>query len=303
MDCAALLSLFLPLATALPPPADLSAPSFRRLAAAGTATNRWIELRGRTFSLRDEFSIPTGRALRIRGPGHIIGDSHSLFKLAGRSCLECETGVRLSHRASPQRAHRRELGAAVFALGKSHVLLRNVSITSERGFGVWMVQRARVELMDGSDLHHCGRSAIVAFGKAQLSMVDSSVRRAHLHGVCARGDSQLLLRRTRIEECGVRGCYAYHNASLELQHCTLAANGRAVAEAVADGLARRPTATLQVEALRREDRARLRVEGCRLVRNVGDGLRVAGHVELHCDGLVHGGGIDDVTRVGGHAEL
>ena len=171
MDCAALLSLFLPLATALPPPADLSAPSFRRLAAAGTATNRWIELRGRTFSLRDEFSIPTGRALRIRGPGHIIGDSHSLFKLAGRSCLECETGVRLSHRASPQRAHRRELGAAVFALGKSHVLLRNVSITSERGFGVWMVQRARVELMDGSDLHHCGRSAIVAFGTAEVYQI------------------------------------------------------------------------------------------------------------------------------------
>lgn len=62
---------------------------------------------------------------------------------------------------------------------------------------------------------------------------------------------------------------------------------------------------LQVEALRPEDCARLRIggAGCELERNVGEGLRVAGRVRLECDGLAHEVELGAVTELGGDATL
>jgi hypothetical protein len=98
-----------------------------------------------------------------------VGDPHSLFKVGGnRALLEAED-VEFVHVASAARRERRELGAAVFVLGKAEAKLTNCSLTSEQGFGMWLSQKARVRARR-CRLANCGRSAIVMFGHGALQV-------------------------------------------------------------------------------------------------------------------------------------
>lgn len=247
--------------------AGLSMPSLSRLAAAAISTGRPIELAGRTLSLAAEVRLPPGSTLAIRGPGAIVGDGHSLFRVSGgASMLLSLDGVDLVHCASAARAQRHELGAAVFALGKARVQLHNCTVSSEAGFGIWMVQRSRVSA-SGCRIRDCGRSAVVSFNDARLRMSGCELSDAAQHGVCARGDSRVELRGCRVLRAGVRGIYAYHNASLVLRGVEVSGTRDASAAAV------------QIEALRPEDRASLTMDAeCRLTGNAGEDLRVAGAV-------------------------
>ena len=260
----------------------LRAPSLSRLAHAGIRTGRTVELRGRTLSLRDEFVLPAGANLTIRD-GSIIGDGHALFKLSRNRARLVIEDCDVRHLASQDRSARRELGAAIFAMAaNSQVTLNNCTISSEAGYGLWLVQRASASL-SACLVAPCGRSGVVLFGRARLDAAGSTIDGAGLHGICMRGDSISSLVDCVVSNSGVRGIYAYHNATLSLE--------RTCVEGTRDASA----AAVQIEALRPEDRATLYMDdGCVLRNNAGEDLRVSGRVDVI---RLPGGGQEQVRGV------
>ena len=122
------------------------------------------------------------------------------------------------------------------------------TVSSEAGYGIWMVQAPAVSVVGaGTAVADCGRSGVACFGSGRLEVKHgAAVLRSALHGVCARGGSEVVLGpRAAVAASGARGVYAYHNASL-----TLALPGVAVT-ATAEPRA----SAVQVEALRDCDRA------------------------------------------------
>ena len=236
-------------------------------------SGRSIELRGRTLALRQEVYVPAGSRLSVVGPGTLIGDDHSLIRAAGNNQRVELVNVTLVHCASPRRTERRKMGSVVYALGKSHVSLRGCHLTSQQGFGVWAVQKARVELSGGCVIHDCGRSGVVCFGQPTVQLRDSEIANAAMHGICARGGSRVALAGTRVVDCGVRAIYAYHNVSLELRNTSVT------------GTRDEYGAAVQVEALRAGDQCELLMdESCRLAGNRGAGLVVKGDVVVRDGG-------------------
>lgn len=141
-------------------------------------------------------------------------------------------------------------------------------MSSERGFGLWLVQRSKA-MLSRCLLSHCGRSGVVAFGHSRLDLHDTTIEGAALHGVCMRGNTRASLVNCVVSKAGVRGVYAYHNATLSLTRTRVEGTQDASAAAV------------QVEALRPEDKARLTMDAaCVLRDNAGEGLLVKGAVEV-----------------------
>ena len=202
----------------------------------------------------------------MSGPGKIVGDPHSLFKVGGnRALLEAED-VEFVHVASAARRERRELGAAVFVLGKAEAKLTNCSLTSEQGFGMWLSQKARVRARR-CRLANCGRSAIVMFGHGALDLVDCNITTPGMHGICARGNTRVEATACRVADALTRGIFAYENATLQLAACAVTGTQDA-------GLA-----ALQVEALEPSDCATLTMDSaCTFSENRGVDIHVAGTV-------------------------
>ena len=243
--------------------------AFAREASAASTSGAPLRLRGRTLTLAEPYKLAAPREeLAVVGPGQIVGRGHSLFRVAGRQRLSLE-GLELRHECSS--ADRREVGAAVFALGRARAELRDCALSSEHGFGVWLVQRARAELR-GCAVGPCGRSGVVCFGDARLDAVGTTVRGAAPHGVCARGRARIALCECALDACGSRGAYAYHNATLELVACTISRTRDPAAAAI------------EADSRRVDDRARLVVRECKFDGNAGARMRVRGSVDADVDG-------------------
>ncbi len=232
-------------------PHQISERSFRRLVAAAQRCQRPLRLKGRTVELLEGLSLSSSLPLTIAGPGTIASEGHAVFTVGGnRQRLEL-TGpaLRIVHRASAARTSRRETGAALFCRGKARVRVSGgCTVSSEAGYGIWMVQAPAVSVVGaGTAVADCGRSGVACFGSGRLEVKHgAAVLRSALHGVCARGGSEVVLGpRAAVAASGARGVYAYHNASL-----TLALPGVAVT-ATAEPRA----SAVQVEALRDCDRA------------------------------------------------
>lgn len=170
--------------------------------------------------------------------------------------------------------------------------MKDCSVSSEAGYGLWLVQRASVELED-SVVENCGRSGAVLFGYGRISLDRTTVRRCLLQGICARGDSKILLSDVIVEHSGLRGVYAYHNSTVVFRGPVLVQGTQA------------PFASaVHIEALRPGDKATLscqpqritepleencligseRLDGLlQLVDNAGHGLSVSGNVAVECD--------------------
>uniref|UniRef100_A0A7S2FXQ3 Right handed beta helix domain-containing protein n=1 Tax=Octactis speculum TaxID=3111310 RepID=A0A7S2FXQ3_9STRA len=242
-------------------PTVLNEAAFARLAEASIRAGRALELKGRTVLLNNNFK-PKG-ALHLMGPGRIDGTGHSVFQLGGRRQRMSLTGVEIRHLCVSD--DRREVGAAIFALGNSRVDLANCSVSSLRGYGVWIVQRGSVTAKHCL-VSDCGRSGIVSFGDGSIVLDHCHVSRAAVHGVCVRGRSSVDIIASTISDSGTRGIYAYHNATLRMRDSTVTGTQDPSAHAV------------QVEALRSEDTVRLLIEDCRIDGNRGGGLLTAGNV-------------------------
>ena len=160
---------------------------FARLAAAAISTGRPLRLTNRSVQLHAPFRLRSSQRLTIVG-GDFHGDGHSLFQVEGsRQGLLDLRGVRLLHASSAERSERRESvaarkrplhvasagfkpprrarGAAIFVRGKGQLALERCELSSETGFGLWLVQRARAAARD-SHFHGGRRSSIVAFEQA-----------------------------------------------------------------------------------------------------------------------------------------
>ena len=138
---------------------------------------------------------------------------------------------------------------------------------------MWAVQRANVSLRNGCEIRGCGRSGIVSFGNARVSVRESNISHSALHGICARGASHIELADAAITNSGVRGVYVYHNVTLEMRRSSVVGTRDAQAAAV------------QVEALRPGDQCRLRMDDrCRVEGNRGQGVVVKGNVAVEALG-------------------
>ena len=151
-------------------PSDiLSDRDFTRLASAAIRTGSVLDLSHSSVELKEPFKLGSDDVLRITG-GTIVGDGHTLFQVqtSRKGLLELR-GCELRHLPSVERSAKSSLGAALFARGKGRVALHDCTVTSQAGFGVWLVQKAQAEL-HGCTVPRCGRSSVVAFEKARLDV-------------------------------------------------------------------------------------------------------------------------------------
>ena len=179
---------------------------FADLCAGAIAGQGVLNLAGRMVELRAPFVMKGAARLRVAG-GTITGSGHAIFQAGGsrKGLLElCD--VELAHVASPERSEKRSLGAALFARGKSRLVLRGCSISSEAGFGLWLVQKAQVEV-DSCEFCTCGRSSVVCFEDASLELENTLITDANCHAVCARGDTRVVVRHSRIERAELRAIH------------------------------------------------------------------------------------------------
>ena len=249
------------------PAAVLSGPQFQRLLGASLRSGRPLELKGRTVDLGTlELKVDTNGAQQvIQGPGLIRGSGHSLIQVGGNRNSLMVTATRLHHAACAERSEKAKTGAALWIRGKAKLVLRDCEVTSEAGYGAWLVQRGAIDAA-GCHFYDCGRSGVVLFGQSRAVLGRGTViSRPVLHGICARGETVVEALGVAIEGCGLRGVYAYHSAVIMLQGCTVARTEAADCSAI------------QVEALRPGDCASLGVRDCILVDNRGLGLSVAGN--------------------------
>jgi len=249
----------------------LSGRDFAGLAAEAIRTGTVLDLARSRVELHEPFKLGSDEVLRVSG-GTFVGDGHSLFQAQGtRSGLLELRDCELRHLSSPLRNEKRALGAALFARHKARVALHGCTISSESGFGLWLVQKAAAEL-DGCTLPRSGRSSAVAFENSALSLRDSLLTDGTPHAICARGTASVRVRDTRIEGAEVRAIYCYHSAQLDAARCTISGNRHAEVAAV------------QVDALRPGDAARLTLTDCSFARNAGGDLSVTGNVQRRLDG-------------------
>ena len=240
-----------------------------------------VDLGGRCVELLEPLAIGGSSKLRIAN-GTLAGAGHAVLQVStnrdGRLDL---SDVALLHSASLDRTAKRSLGAALFLRGKSNVTLTRCVVSSEAGFGVWVVQKASA-LLSNCQLPGSGRSSVVAFDQSRIECVNTSILDAMPHAICARGQSRVVVHRSRIERAHSRAVYTYHSASLELSDSLIAWTRSDEAAAI------------QVDALRPGDAARLAVSATVFKHNAGGDLSVSGNV-ARCIG-------DEVSLVERRAE-
>lgn len=197
---------------------QLAAESLRPLHLLQDVTHRsdTITLRGRQqLTVRGCSTSQNPNDERIK----ISGRAHSLFLLNNHSRLIL-IDVDLIHESPNDDEDCRNVGAAINLRYKGSVSVHRCTVTSESGFCGWAVQKARMEF------HCCTlfapmRSALVCFGQAHLEVTSCWVENAGVHGICARGQCTIQVSQSRIVDCTVRGLYAYANANVTLEDCTV----------------------------------------------------------------------------------
>eukprot|EP00532_Pseudo-nitzschia_australis_P011160 CAMPEP_0168233138 /NCGR_PEP_ID=MMETSP0140_2-20121125/17560_1 /TAXON_ID=44445 /ORGANISM="Pseudo-nitzschia australis, Strain 10249 10 AB" /LENGTH=637 /DNA_ID=CAMNT_0008165819 /DNA_START=427 /DNA_END=2340 /DNA_ORIENTATION=+ len=166
-------------------------------------------------------SSPSSQSPPCRKKIRISGNTHSLFLLNNHSRLRL-LDLELVHEEDTEGEDSdcRKVGAAVNLRYKSNARIEDCSVTSRVGFCCWAVQKASIDL-DRSYLEAPLRSALVCFGRATLKGRSSTIANAGVHGVCARGECLVRLIDCSVVESAVRGLYAYANACVCLEGCTI----------------------------------------------------------------------------------
>lgn len=148
----------------------------------------------------------------------IISNGHCIFQISGKNIQIKIENLKLIHNIIKD--DKRDIGGALFILGKSNVSINNCEITSTNGFGIWGVQNA-ICYVDNSSITSIKRSGCVFFGKSHLSLSNSSVINCGQHGVCIRGSVNLTITSCLIRNSGVRGVYAYDKSYVNISHTTI----------------------------------------------------------------------------------
>ncbi len=144
-------------------------------------------------------------------------NAHSIFKVLGRRPTLSIKNIKLVHscvNAPP------DVGACIFGLYLSKIVLEDCSLESCCGFGLWFVQQA------SADIKNCcitstNRSGIASFGQAQVNIFNTLIHDCKIHAVCARGDTKINLNNCELKKSGNRAIYAYHRVELNLDSCQI----------------------------------------------------------------------------------
>ena len=169
---------------------------FAKLAASAIATGTPLDLRGGVrVELQQRYKMVRADVLRVVG-GSFRGWGHSIFEVGGnpRGLLEL-SGCELRHLPDETgRSERQKLGAAVFVRAKGRLSMIDCEVSSEKGFGLWLVQKASASLV-GCRVGPCGRSSVCAFEDSRFVMEGSGIYGATPHGICARGNAAIVATR------------------------------------------------------------------------------------------------------------
>lgn len=243
---------------------------FGRMTAAAIASGRVLDLGQQQVVLETPYSLRQSSVLRISG-GRICGSGHSIFQVGGnrKGLLELRN-VELVHHSSHERSEKRSLGAALFVRGKGRLALHGCTISSEAGFGLWLVQKAQA-VAESCKFRRCGRSTVVCFEESSLQIDKTELADASCHAICARGSTRVVVRHSRIERAELRSIFCYHSSYLEVTSCHISGNRSEGAPAI------------QIDALRPQDAGQLKLSDSMFVDNAGGDLSVAGNVERHIE--------------------
>ncbi|CAH0374838.1 unnamed protein product [Pelagomonas calceolata] len=245
---------------------------FGQLCRAAVACKRPVELRGRRVALTEALRVQRQDELTICGPGCIDGSGHSVVQVEGTGPGLKLIDLDLHHISAPDRAEKRSLGACIFARGRGAIRLERCRVTSEAGFGLWLVQRSRAVLKE-CEVVDPGRTAVAVFNVAKVDVSSSTITGGDPHGVCARGEAYVAIRDSRVVGAADRACYAYMSARLDLARTEVSANDATAA-------------AIQVEALRPGDAARLVLDDVVVSEATrGRGVSVAGKVAVTLEGV------------------
>jgi hypothetical protein len=116
----------------------LSEEDFRRALSESAESHTTLDITGRRVVLTGAIKVKRSEVFSIRG-GTIVGECHSIFSIAtdrqrGLPSLTL-VGTTLEHTlTSPDR---KDIGAAVFVMGKARVMIEDAAISSLGGFAVW----------------------------------------------------------------------------------------------------------------------------------------------------------------------
>ena len=253
-------------------PGVISEHRFGQLCRAAVACKRPVELRGRRVALAEALRVQRQDNLTICGPGRIDGSGHSVVQVEGTGPGLRLIDLDIRHLPAPDRAEKRSLGACIFARGRGAIFLERCRVTSEAGFGLWLVQRSRAVLRE-CEVIDPGRTAVAVFNVAKFDVSKSTITGGDPHGVCARGEAYVAIRDSRVVGAADRACYAYMSARLDLARTEVSANDPSAA-------------AIQVEALRPGDAARLVLDDVVVSEATrGRGVSVAGKVAVTLEGV------------------
>lgn len=232
-----------------------------------------------------KLSPPSSRRIRISGK------IHSLFLLNNNSQLKLRD-LELVHQ-DDDGEDCRKVGAAVNLRYKSKAWLERCTVTSHAGFCCWAVQKASMDL-EGCHLEAPLRSAVVCFGQAKFDGRSLTIANVGVHGVCARGECHIRLVDSSILDSAVRGLYAYANAAVCLEGCTVRGTARpdmaaievSSAEVVASAIlndnsgetAKGKTNKKKKKNVVIQKASSLIMNECHVIDNAGVGVRIRGGV-------------------------
>jgi hypothetical protein len=227
-----------------------------------------------------DLSPPSGRI-------KIAGKIHSLFLLNNNSRLKLRD-LELVHQ-DDDGEDCRKVGAAVNLRYKSKAWLERCTVTSHGGFCCWAVQKSSMDL-EGCHLEAPLRSAVVCFGQAKFEGRSSTITNVGVHGVCARGECHIRMVDSSIVDSAVRGLYAYANASVCLEGCTIRGTARPDMAAIEVSSAEAEMSTIDNDGETTKGKTNkkknvviqkassLIMNECNVIDNAGVGVRIRGGV-------------------------
>ena len=169
------------------------------------------------------------RAVRLKGRDHLVihggiiqGAIHSLFQIDGdkKNHPRRLTLKKTCLRHTKVHEDPREIGAAVFAMGSSAIVLEDCDISSLGGFAVWAKHRCSVTVTN-CHIHNVARTAVACFNSVQVHVKNTSLRDVGMHGICGRGVSVMKLKNVTMDQCQIRAAMVYQGASMDLEDCII----------------------------------------------------------------------------------
>jgi hypothetical protein len=107
---------------------------------------------------------------------------------------------------------------------------------------------------------------MACFNTSVVTVTDSVLSNACVHGVCLRGDARVTLARCRIQGSGTRAAFVYQRGSLTLEDCLVTQTGND------------RTPAIQAESIVPTDDAKLYLRRCTVCDNQGPSLVINGAV-------------------------